>query len=247
VDLDRHYTDPRLTALYDAVNSGRDDTEHYVALAQRLGSGDVVDVGCGTGVLACELAARGHRTCGVDPATAMLDVARDRPGADRVTWVHGTAADLPADAFDLAIMTGHVAQVFLTDDDWTAQLADLARAVRAGGHLAFESRNPDAEAWRWWTREHTFDTYWTDDGQVFDSWAEVIGVGDGVVHFESHTVMRSSGEHLLHTSALRFRTQDELRGSLEAAGFRVRQVLGDWDGSPVAADRPELIFLARRC
>lgn len=244
--LDRHYTDPRLTAVYDTENAGRHDIDHYLALAQRLGSGDVVDVGCGTGVLASGLAARGHRTSGVDPAGAMLDVARNRPGGEQVTWIQGTVADLPSDAFDLAIMTGHVVQVFLTEDDWAAQLAHLTRSLRTGGHLAFESRNPEAQAWRRWTREHSFGTFRTDEGQIFDSWVEVTGVVDGLVHFEGHTVLRPSDEHLVHTSTLRFPTHDELHRSLEASGFRVRDVVGDWDGNPVAADRLELIFLAER-
>jgi SAM-dependent methyltransferase len=246
MQLDGHYTDPRLTVLYDAENSPRPGVDHYLALAQRLGSEDVVDVGCGTGALACELAMGGHRTSGVDPSTAMLDIARDRPGGARVDWIHGTAVDLPSGAFDLAIMTGHVAQVFLTDHDWAIGLVHLARALRAGGHLAFESRNPDALEWQGWTREQSFGTYCTDEGQVFDSWVEVTGVGDGLVHFEGHTILRPSNEHLTYTSSLRFRTEGELRRSLEAAGFRVEQVLGDWDGNPSATARPELIFLAER-
>ena len=41
-------------------------------------------------------------------------------------------------------MTGHVAQFFLTDEHWRAALTALHAALRPGGRLAFESRNPDA-------------------------------------------------------------------------------------------------------
>ncbi|MFZ5870345.1 MAG: methyltransferase domain-containing protein [Actinomycetota bacterium] len=57
-----------LAALYDRENGGRDDTEFYVALAAGLDSEHVVDLGCGTGVLALVLAGAGHRVTGVDPA-----------------------------------------------------------------------------------------------------------------------------------------------------------------------------------
>jgi 2-polyprenyl-3-methyl-5-hydroxy-6-metoxy-1,4-benzoquinol methylase len=51
----------------------------------------VVDIGCGTGSLVVRLAGLGLRAVGVDPAAASLDVARAKPGAERVTWVDGDA------------------------------------------------------------------------------------------------------------------------------------------------------------
>ncbi len=80
--------------------------------------------------------------------------------------------------------------------------------------------------------------------QDFDSWVEVTGVRDGLVHLEGHIVLQPTGEHVISTSTLRFRTQDELHRSLETAGFRVLEVVGDWDGNPPAAELPELIFHA---
>jgi SAM-dependent methyltransferase len=59
--------------------------------------GDVLDVGCGTGENALFLAARGHRTLGVDAAPAAIDRARAKAAA------RGLAAPfLVADALDLA-------------------------------------------------------------------------------------------------------------------------------------------------
>ncbi len=44
-------------------------------------------------------------------------------------------------------MTGHVAQVFLSDEAWTATLTAIYDALRPGGRLAFETRNPGDRAW----------------------------------------------------------------------------------------------------
>lgn len=249
MDLDRHYIEPRLAAIYDAENAGRTDIDFYIALAAELGAGDVVDVvdvGCGTGVLAADLAARGHRTTGVDPARAMLAVARSRPGGERVTWLEGDATALDAAAADLAIMTGHVAQVFLTDADWGAALAAIHRALRPGCRLAFESRNPAAEGWRRWTKANSFGTFRAQAGEAFDSWVEVTGVEPGFVRFEGHTVFASSGEDVVVPSSLRFRTWAELETSLIGAGFEFETVYGDWDRGPVTEASPELIITARR-
>ena len=150
--LDQHYVDPRLVALYDIENARGGDTDFYVRLAADLSARTILDLGCGTGVLTCELAVDGRHVSGVDPSAAMLAVARQQLNADRVRWVEGDSSALGTPAADLVVMTGNVAQVFLDDDEWTATLRDIHAALRPGGHLAFESRNPDDRAWERPTR-----------------------------------------------------------------------------------------------
>jgi 2-polyprenyl-3-methyl-5-hydroxy-6-metoxy-1,4-benzoquinol methylase len=70
--------DPRLAAVYDTECAGRADHDFYLALADELGARSVVDLGCGKGVFAVDLAQRGHAVVGVDPAGPMLEIARHR-------------------------------------------------------------------------------------------------------------------------------------------------------------------------
>lgn len=251
MDLDLHYTDPRLASLYDLENAGRDDTDFYLRLATELAARSIVDLGCGTGVLACDLAAQlaevgGAEVRGVDPAAAMLDIARHRPGSEGVTWVLGDASSLATEAADLVLMTGHVAQVFLGDAAWQDVLAQASRALVPGGHLAFETRNPDAEAWTRWTRDRTTASYRLPDGTAFSTWIDVTDAAHGLVSVEGHNVFAATAEDVVVRSTLRFRTRAEVEASLREAGFNVVSVWGDWDRSPVSLVSPELIFLARR-
>ena len=145
------FAHPRLAAIYDDLEDDRPDLDHYEAIVAELGARSVLDVGCGTGVLALRLAATGHDVVGVDPATASLAVARAKPHAERVRWIDGDATTLAADLqVDLAVMTGNVAQVFTTDEAWTATLAGIHAALRPGGHLVFETRRPEVRAWEGW-------------------------------------------------------------------------------------------------
>ena len=116
------FEDPRLARVYDPLDPDRSDLDVYVAMVAELGLRSVLDIGCGTGTFACMLARRGVDVIAVDPAAASLDVARSKPDAEAVRWLHGDATALPPLPVDAALMTANVAQVFLTDDDWTATL-----------------------------------------------------------------------------------------------------------------------------
>lgn len=125
---DAIFSHPRLAAIYDAFDGDRDDLGLYLDLADELQARSVLDVGCGTGCLALQLAASGRSVVAVDPAEASLRVAKAKPGADQVTWIQGGVSALPTLSLDLAVMTGNVAQVFLGDDEW----AHALRVERCG-------------------------------------------------------------------------------------------------------------------
>jgi SAM-dependent methyltransferase len=117
--------------LYDDFDGVRDDLDHYERIVRELGARHVLEVRCGTGSLACRLACAGFDVVGVDPAEASLDVARGKAGAAQIRWIRGDATALPPLLIDLALMTGIVAQVFLTDEDLSATLcASTLRCAR---------------------------------------------------------------------------------------------------------------------
>jgi SAM-dependent methyltransferase len=80
------HLDPEYVAAYDAKTQL--DLDEALNLLRRHGlDGDMtlVDLGCGTGLLAAAAAAEARRVIGVDPSPAMLEVARRR--SDAVEWV----------------------------------------------------------------------------------------------------------------------------------------------------------------
>jgi SAM-dependent methyltransferase len=210
-------------------------------MAAEFGAGSVLDVGCGTGTLACLLAGRGIDVTGVDPAAASLEIARAKPGADAVRWLHGDATTLPALEADLATMTGNVAQVFLTDEEWAATLTGVRAALRAGGRLVFETRDPARQAWLRWTREQSFTRIEIPGIGPVQSWHELGDVTSQLVSFRSVVVFESDGAVMESDSTLRFRERGEIAETLAAGGYRLDEVRD-------APDRPglEFVFIARR-
>ena len=245
MELDQHYVDPRLVELYDIDNARGSDTDFYLRLAADLDARRIIDLGCGTGLLTRELAVDSRLVVGVDPAPAMLAYARRQPGADRVQWVEGDASALGTPSADLVVMTGNVAQVFLEDDAWVATLRAIHAALRSGGHLAFESRNPDDRAWERWNRAATYERIDTPHGPM-ECWLELVSVGNGRVRFAGHNVFNATGEVVIANSELRFRSLAELADSLVNAGFTVEDVYGDWERGPVVGTSRVMVVIARR-
>ncbi|MGO3343337.1 MAG: class I SAM-dependent methyltransferase, partial [Glutamicibacter arilaitensis] len=98
--------DPRIVALYDRANPDGPDHDYYRALANRKNAQRILDLGCGTGILTVSFVSPGRSVVGVDPSPSMLAYARQRPGADNVTWIHGKATALAEGEFDFMVMTG---------------------------------------------------------------------------------------------------------------------------------------------
>ena len=235
---DRAYEDPRLAAVYDALNADRSDLDAYALLAAELGARSVLDLGCGTGTLALALAARGLEVTAVDPAAGMLQAAQEKPGAERVRWLLGTATSLPALQVDLAVMTGNVAQAVVDPVEWAGTLSAARGALRPGGHLVLESRDPALRAWERWTPADSRRT--TDlpgSGQV-ETWLELLEVRLPLVVLRETYAFAADGAVVTSESTLRFRERDELRAALDEQGFEVADVRDSPGG--------ELVLVARR-
>jgi SAM-dependent methyltransferase len=201
----------------------------------------VLDIGCGTGTFACRLAELGIDVIAIDPAAASLEVARAKPGAPRVRWLHGDATALPPMHVDLATMTGNVAQIFVTDREWASTLRHVRAALRPAGRMIFETRDPNRRAWLEWNREDSYTRTVIPDIGAVEAWVEVTDVSGSLVSFRSTFAFENDGEVMTSHSTLRFRTRDEVIESLQLADL----ILEDIRDAP---DRPgrELVFIARR-
>jgi SAM-dependent methyltransferase len=238
------FRDERLVEVYDAECPwGRDD-DWFVSVVGPPPA-RVLDLGCGTGRLTIGLAGAGHALTGVDPAGASLDAARRKSGAERVTWIEGTSADLATGAFDAAVMTSHVAQLFIDDEEWRRTLVHLRQALITGGRLAFDTRDPQARGWERWNPADSFREVTLPDGDVVRVWTQVTAVeGPTVVRFTRHYAFLD-GTELVSDLALRFRSEAEVRTSLDEAGFTVDHIAGGWDGQLIGHADGELLVVAR--
>jgi SAM-dependent methyltransferase len=237
------YADPRLAALYDALNPADASTAFYLSLPGAPPA-RILDMGCGTGLLACEFATRGYDVTGADPAAAMLATARARPGGDQVRWIQASAAGLDTGtSFDLIVMTGHVFQLLLEDQDVRAALRALARHLAPGGRLAFETRNPAVREWQDWNPRDTRQRV-EAAGTTADVHYDIRAVAGELVTYETWYQFAGARDPVVVPDTLRFTGQARAAAFLAEAGFTQVTWHGDWDGSPYGPASPEIIAVA---
>jgi SAM-dependent methyltransferase len=245
--VDRLFAEPSLAVLYDLFCpwDPRGDFGFYLPLV--MGAASVLDVGCGTGMLLRRARAEGHagRLCGLDPAAAMLDVARD--GGDGVEWVLGDLSSVSwRGEFDLVVMTGHAFQVLTRDEEVRGALAAVRTALTPAGRFAFETRNPLARGWEEWTPENAVEV--TDgSGAVIRQEHQVdLPVRGDLVSFTTTYSSPTWRQAERSRSQLRFLSAAALAGFLAGAGLEIAEQYGDWDRSELRPGSPEIITIAAR-
>jgi SAM-dependent methyltransferase len=105
----------------------------------------ILDIGCGTGRHALELARRGYAVTGIDLSLSLLDRAKEKAAAQGLTvdFRCGDARELPfAAEFDLAIMLCEGAFPLMETDEMNFRILEgAARALKPGGKLIFTTLN----------------------------------------------------------------------------------------------------------
>lgn len=237
------YDDARLAAVYDVDNPDGPDHDFFRALADEVSATRIVDLGCGTGILTVTLTRDDREVTGIDPAPAMLDYARNRPGADRAHWIQGTSDKLAPDSADLVLMTGNVA-MHIIGDEWHRSLSDIARGLRPGGRLAFETRNPSARAWEHWNEPTTERD--TPVGRLRESTVTDPPDRAGVMIMHCRNEFQEDGAVVENDLRLQFRSFEQVRTDLSQAGLRVLHVWSDWRRTPFrgTAAEPLMVFEA---
>ena len=241
--VDLLYSDPALVDFYDLVNTG--DTELRRCLALAGDARSVLDLGCGTGQLAAALAG-GRAVVGVDPAGAMLDVARRRPDGEKVEWIEADARTVRLGrSFDLIVLTGHAFQVFLTREDRLAVLRIIATHLAPGGRFLFDSHNTAAEAWRSWTPERSEEIIDHPRFGMVKGWYDARMGAEGIVTYRTWYEVAATGQTLTAESKIAFPSKEEIAAGIEAAGLTVESWFGDWEGSAWTPASHEIIPFGR--
>jgi SAM-dependent methyltransferase len=200
----------------------------------------VLDVCCGTGLLAAELIPLGYDVVGVDAAEAMLARARGLLGPD-VPLIRTVLPALPVEGtFDAAVSTFDGLN-YLTPDDLRLTLAAVAGRLRPDGWLVFDLHT---DAMLRFTVENPVVTG-EDHGHHFVISSE-LDPGTRVCDTRIELTGRTGTDSFAEQHRQYFHSDEQVRAALADAGLSLVSLLDEY--TPEAADESTLraTWVARR-
>ena len=224
-------------------------------MAQRA-KGPILELGCGTGRVTIPVARTGAQIVGVDRSSEMLAHARRRTNRSRVSgsisWVRGDIRSLPfrsSTRFDLVMAPYGILQSLVREADLKAALTSVSSVLAPGGVFGLDLV-PDLPVWKEYRNKVRFrgarrggDSRITLVESVRQDRSRHLTI------FDQQFVEQRLGARRVRTFSLVFRTLSvrQMTARLERAGFRVRAVLGDYNGKSWDPRADVWLILAGKC
>jgi SAM-dependent methyltransferase len=242
-------------AFYDWENAQtvrRRDVRFWQRLAAAA-DGRVLELGCGTGRITIPVARNGTPVTGIDRSEPMIERARAkharRRDMARVDFVRGDIRRLPfrTRQFGLVMAPYGILQSLVRERDLADALASVARVLKPGGRFGIDLV-PDLPEWSEYRGRKTLSGTLSRGVRV--SLVESVRQDRRrklTIFDQRYTTVRARARRE-HRFSLTFRTLSvpQMARRLEAAGFHVGAVLGDYLGGPWDARADVWILLATK-
>ncbi len=238
--------------------TGRADLDFYLDFARRHG-GPILELGCGTGRILLPLAEAGHTVTGLDLSPHMLRrcraklQSRSRETQERVELVEGnmTAFDL-GKTFRLVFIPFRPFQHLRGVADQMSCLRLAHRHLEPGGKLVLDFFHTDARRMHdpaCLKESEPYEEVKLPDGRRVRLAERVVAfhraeqVNDvELIYYITHPDGRT--ERLVMAFAIRYFFRYEVEHLLARCGFRVAELFGNFDRSPLTDASPEMLFVA---
>jgi D-alanine-D-alanine ligase len=227
---------PLLTAERTAVEI--DFIESVLDLAD---GAQILDVGCGFGRHSVELARRGYDVVGIDPAAAMIAAACQNAEAAAVAvdfrQARGEEFEI-SKRFDAAVCLFTTLGQVDEQGSNSGLVQQVWTLLKPGGWFVVEvpQRETTVKQLRAADRFGDEDVYTTVTRQF------------GAASQTMDELFRVVNQKEVQLFRLRYHlfSSEELVALLIRSGFLVHETLGDYSGTPLAADHPMMLMIARK-
>jgi ubiquinone/menaquinone biosynthesis C-methylase UbiE len=252
-----------LAELYDLVPAyvNRPDRNLYLQYCRTAG-GRILEIGCGTGRVLIPAAESNCLITGLDASENMLARCRQKIQSKnkevqkRVRLVLGSMTDFDLDdSFHLTIMPFRVFQHLISADEQLSSLRQINRHLVMTGRLVYDVfqvnlsiiSNPRLN-------------------EEVEDFAEIEISGGGRLR-RTHRIVSAhrteqyqdvemiyyltdsegTTERIVQSFPFRYFFRYEMEHLLARSGFRIIDLFGDFDRSPLSDNSPEMVFVAEKC
>jgi predicted TPR repeat methyltransferase len=235
----------RLAGVYDEIvvdpcHGRRASFLDELWSADPEGVRSVLDLCCGTGLLAEALIARGYRVAGIDASDSMLAVARERLGPEAVLS-RITLPELSVEGvFDAAVCTFDGLN-YLDPEEMRATLAAVAGCLRPGGWLVFDLHT---DAMMSFTVANPVVAGQTAGNEFVIS--SVVDPGSRTCDTRIELTRPRAGDPFSEQHRQYFHSDTDVRTSLEDMGFELVAVEDEYSHEPVSASTLRATWTTRR-
>lgn len=216
------------------------EVEGIVELAGLEPGAKVLDVACGWGRHAIELAKQGFEVTGVDYSPALIAEAREeaRKAGVKVKFLCGDMRKLDyRGEFDVVLSLFSSLGYFEAEEDDVEVLKRMREAAGEEGRLVLETMHRDAIARNYvdrdWWETPAGDHVWVE--RNFDP---VRGISDEILRYRALDGTSGAKPH-----RIRIRNGSEWRVLLEQAGWKPEEWIGDWELEPYTLHSERLIVV----
>jgi len=253
---------PFVAEYYDFVPdyAGRRDLEFYLDYSLQA-KGTILELGCGTGRVLIPTAGAGCRTVGLDLSSHMLAKCKEKllrqpkDVQQRVLLFQGNMVDFKLDkSFSLVTMPFRPFQHLVSVEDQTACLRRVHQHLARDGKLILDLFHPDpGKLVGPVTLEEIEDVAEVPlpGGRKFRRTFRITGFHRveqyndvELIYYVTHPDGRT--ERFVQAFPMRYFYRYEIEHLLARTGFRIVELFGDYDQSPLTNDSPEMIFVAER-
>lgn len=239
----RTWFGPSYLELYDEALRERtpveiDQLERFLQLHPSL---RILDLPCGQGRHAIELARRGYDLTGMDLSPYLLGVAkeRSREAGVQVRWLLGDMRDpIEGDPFDLIVNLFTSFGYFADQADDRLVVRAAASMLEPGGRFLLEVINGERIMATFQERE------WFTVGQTAVMERRSLDTAARRMVVE-RTVSSNNGTEV-NVHALRLYRGRDLLEMLTAEGFERVDLFGDWNAEPLAPESLRLLAVGTR-
>jgi SAM-dependent methyltransferase len=233
-------TEDFLGGLKTYSPAGTEQEVAFIVDVLRLPAGSaILDLYCGYGRHAIELAKRGFLVTGVDANEAFLAIAGQKAAEEKanVAFQHLDMRELNYNGEFDAVINMFAAFGYFSDDENAAVLGKISAALRPGGHFLIDLLN------REWMGRNNLNRYWRHpSGEYVLSYK--VELQHGVAMMKRVLLNQATGAKIQSDFVLRAYSYEEMTSLLAKNGLTVSSSYGAFDARPYGPDAPRMILLA---